>query len=75
MMQRGTEQSRRSVPGRPLLLAGALVLSGGLLTACSGEVTYYEPGVYKGGEDELKESAEERAEALRERALQAHTDR
>lgn len=75
MMQHGMEITRRSIARRPLLLAGVLVLSGGLLTACSGEVTYYEPGVYKGGEDELTESAEERAEALRERAMRAHTDR
>ncbi|RLK50254.1 hypothetical protein DFR31_0144 [Alkalispirillum mobile] len=75
MMHSGERQTRRSGFKRPLSLVAALLLSGGLLTACSGEVTYYEPGVYKGGDDELKEGSEERAEALRERATRAHTDR
>lgn len=47
------------------------------LTACDSGVTVYEPGVYKGKSDEMatQEAAEQRADALRKRALTAMSDR
>jgi hypothetical protein len=47
------------------------------LTACyeDTDVTIYEPGVYKGSQDEHALSAEERAEVLAKRFNQVQTDR
>lgn len=52
-------------------LAGALVLS-----ACGDEI-YYEPGVYKGGEDRTgtQEAVEERSSQIRDRGDRAFSDR
>ncbi|WP_290653506.1 hypothetical protein [Aquisalimonas sp.] len=61
---------------KKIALSAIAALSLGLLAGC-GDVTLYEPGVYKGSGDETasEEAAERRADALRDRAQAAHTDR
>ena len=62
----------------PRLTVFALVGGGSLLllTAC-GDVTMYEPGVYKGKHDEsaTEEAVQQRSGDLRERATAGQTDR
>lgn len=55
-------------------LASASLL---LLSACESEVSFHEPGVYKGKQDETasEEAAQRRQDELRERARAAMTDR
>lgn len=55
-------------------LASASLL---LLSACESEVSFHEPGVYKGKPDETatEEAAQRRQEQLRERAMTGMTDR
>ncbi len=46
-----------------------------LLTGCLEDTDLHEPGVYKGGADELTKASPQREEALRERGEQAFADR
>lgn len=60
------------------ILAVLLVGSLFLLSACdTSDVTMYEPGVYKGKQDEMatEEAAERRQDQLRDRAMTGMTDR
>lgn len=59
------------------LLAVLMIVSAALLSACDSDMTVYEPGVYKGNQDEMatQEAAQRRAGPLRERALVGMTDR
>ncbi len=61
---------------KKLTLSAVAALSLALLAGC-GDVTLYEPGVYKGAGDETasEEAAERRSGDLRDRAQRAHTDR
>ncbi len=60
---------------KKMILAG--VLGAVLLAGCGDDVTMYEPGVYKGKQDEAatEEAAERRADALRDRAQTGFADR
>jgi len=53
------------------------ILLATLLGACDSDVTIHEPGVYKGGDDPVasRSAADQRSEALRNRANRAFTDR
>ena len=60
---------------KTMILAG--ILGAGLLAGCGDDVTMYEPGVYKGKQDEAatEEAAERRSDALRDRAQAGFADR
>lgn len=62
---------------KPFLPVAAAILVAVLLGACDSGVTMHEPGVYKGGDDPLASpaAAEQRSEALRNRANRAFSDR
>lgn len=64
------------MPYRAMLVALA-VTGVALLSACESEVSFHEPGVYKGKHDETatQEAAERRQDQLRERAQTGMTDR
>ncbi|HLW04841.1 MAG TPA: hypothetical protein VKY38_04600 [Azoarcus sp.] len=59
------------------LFVALVMVSMSLLSACDSDMIVYEPGVYKGEQDETatREAAERRAGPLRERALLGMTDR
>lgn len=62
---------------KPILPAMMAVLLLVLVSACDSGMTVHEPGVYKGGDDPVasRAAADQRSEALSNRAKTAFTDR